>query len=160
MIVFCGFFVLKGLMGFGCRGDVQVSRASLLPKVLSVSSAAVVIRRPFKSPCPRTPAGNNGELLRRLSARKRFIPWCSARQPFSPVDNLLPPLRSQSELMEDVPSKELPPEIEPLILWQPEDAPDSVSENQQPIIVDTHLVRFLRQHQRYIHAQSSKFVLS
>ncbi|CAM6077058.1 unnamed protein product [Sphagnum tenellum] len=130
------------------RGDVQVSRAPLLPKVLSVSSAAVVIRRPFKSPCPRTPAGNNGELLRRLSARKRFIPWCSARQPFSPVDNLLPPLRSQPELTEDVPSKELPPEIEPLVLWQPEDAPDSVSENQQPIIVDTHLVRFLRQHQR------------
>lgn len=131
----------------GCRGDVEVSRQAFLPKVLSVSDGAVVIRRPFKSPCPRTPSGTNVELLRRLSARKRFIPWGSARQPFSPLENvlLLPPIAVQ----EDPPVKEeLPPGVEPLVLWQPDDAQDPITENGQPIIVDPHLVKFLRQHQR------------
>lgn len=126
---------------------MEVRRQAFLPKVLSVSDAAVVIRRPFKSPCPRTPSGTNAELLRRLSARKRFVPWGSARQPFTPIQNVPLPILAPAE-EEPVSKEELPPGIEPLVLWQPDETAESGSDNAQPIIVDTHLVKFLRQHQR------------
>lgn len=41
----------------------------------------------------------------------------------------------------------LPPGIDPLLLWQPEDSEDAAS-NSAPIVVDPLLVQFLRPHQR------------
>ncbi|KAG0596659.1 hypothetical protein M758_UG273900 [Ceratodon purpureus] len=132
------------------RGDVQVQRQALLPRVLTVSDAAVVIRRPFKSPCPRPSPTSQAELLRRLQARKRFVPWGCTRSPFTPIIN--GPLPLASVLEEEPPKEELPPGVEPLILWQPDDCDGKPEggqfEKAQPIIVDPHLVKFLRLHQR------------
>ena len=132
------------------RGDVQVRRQALLPRVLTVSDAAVVIRRPFKSPCPKASPTSHAELLRRLSVRKRFVPWGCTRSPFTPVTNVPLPLAPVQE--EEPPKAELPPGVEPLVLWQPDDSDGELEDGQpekaQPIVVDPHLTKFLRQHQR------------
>eukprot|EP00250_Pteridium_aquilinum_P031563 c43839_g1_i1 orf=2-565(-) len=89
-------------------GNLVVSRQSLLPKVLSVSDSADVIRRPFKSPCPGINGEKTAELLRRLNARKRFVPWCSSREALSPLTNFIsipPPLSSAAD---DYTAEELP----------------------------------------------------
>lgn len=129
-----------------------MNRQALLPKLLTVSDAAAVIRRPFKSPCPKPSPGSQAELLRRLSARKRFVPWGCVRSPFTPITNVPLPLAPAPE--EPPPKVELPPGVEPLVLWQPEDREDGEpdeGEKPDPIIVDAHLTKFLRQHQRYLN---------
>uniref|UniRef100_A0A0E0CRV4 DNA repair and recombination protein RAD54 n=1 Tax=Oryza meridionalis TaxID=40149 RepID=A0A0E0CRV4_9ORYZ len=127
------------------RGNLVVRRQPLIPRILSVSDAAAIARKPFKPPCQNGYSENNEQLARRLSARKRFVPWGSV-QPFA-VTNILP--QSPAVSSDDSVEKEesLPPGIEPLILWQPEGC-DKENSNFSAIKVDHLLVRYLRPHQR------------
>ncbi|BAF10121.2 Os02g0762800 [Oryza sativa Japonica Group] len=127
------------------RGNLVVRRQPLIPRILSVSDAAAIARKPFKPPCQNGYSENNEQLARRLSARKRFVPWGSV-QPFA-VTNILPqsPAVSSDDSVEN--EESLPPGIEPLILWQPEGR-DKENSNFSAIKVDHLLVRYLRPHQR------------
>ena len=122
-------------------------RQSLLPRVLSVAEGAAVCRKPFKPPCSSGYDERNNQLAHRLWARKRFVPWGSSR-PVSPVIsyNLFVPKIAEKDVVEE--NVTLPPGIDPLVLWQPEDSELDVT-NLTSIIVDPVLVRFLRPHQRY-----------
>ncbi|KFK39241.1 hypothetical protein AALP_AA3G218800 [Arabis alpina] len=127
------------------RGNLVVQRQPLLPRVLSVSEGAAVCRKPFKPPCSH---GYNStqQLSRRLSARKRFVPWGSS----TPLVVLLPTKLDVSTDIERGEEEEvvcLPPEMEPLVLWQSEESDDGMS-NVTTIAVHPLLVRFLRPHQR------------
>ena len=103
------------------------------------------MRKPFKSPCPGVNTEKRLELQRRLYARKRFVPWGSSRGVLSPLTNiLLEPLPLQPATENDK-VDELPPGIEPLVLWETDDEMDGKSTS---IVVDPRLVRFLRSHQR------------
>ncbi|KAI5423599.1 protein CHROMATIN REMODELING 25 [Lathyrus oleraceus] len=134
------------------KGNLIVKRQSLLPRVLSVgTSGAAVCRKPFKPPSDAAYT-NNQDLSRRLSARKRFVPWGSTTPIPIPIPNPTPSPLLDFNLNVPLPDEEpkpssLPPGIDPLVLWQPphEDPPHS---SFTPISVDTLLVRFLRPHQR------------
>lgn len=123
-----------------------MQRQPLLPRVLSVSEGAAVCRKPFKPPCSH---GYNSteQLSRRLSARKRFVPWGSSNS----VVVVLPTKLNASTNIERGEEEEvvcLPPDIDPLVLWQSEESDDGMS-NVTTIAVHPLLVRFLRPHQRY-----------
>ncbi|KAL0899685.1 hypothetical protein Bca101_083646 [Brassica carinata] len=123
------------------RGNLVVQRQPLLPRVLSVSEGAAVCRKPFKPPCSHG-YNTSDQLSRRLSARKRFVPWGSS----SPVVVVLPTKLNASTILERDEEEEvvsLPPEIEPLVLWQLEESDDATKISVHPL-----LVRFLRPHQR------------
>lgn len=107
-----------------------------------------MVRKPFKPPCADGYSNQNDQLLRRLSARKRFVPWGSDRPALVPITNRLNiPVNVEEEVPEE--STKLPPDIEPLILWQSEKSEDGDG-NLIRIEVDHILVKFLRTHQRYI----------
>jgi DNA repair and recombination RAD54-like protein len=127
------------------RGNLVVRRQPLIPRILSVSDAAAIARKPFKPPCENGYSESSEHLARRLSARKRFVPWGSA-QPFAVTTNLP---QAPTIAIDNSPEKEepLPPGIEPLILWQPEGC-DKENTNFTAIEVDHLLVRYLRPHQR------------
>nr|DAD41242.1 TPA_asm: hypothetical protein HUJ06_015565 [Nelumbo nucifera] len=128
------------------RGSLVVRRQPLLPRVLSVSDGAAVARKPFKPPCTQRYSDQNEELARRLWARKRFVPWGSSRPALVPVTNRL----SASSVVEKYVPEEnvsLPPGVEPLVLWQPEESEGEYG-NMTSIVVEPLLVRFLRPHQR------------
>ncbi|KAI3777664.1 hypothetical protein L1987_47465 [Smallanthus sonchifolius] len=128
------------------RGNLVVKRQSLLPRVLSVTEREAVLKRPFKPPSADGYSNQNEQLLRRLCARKRFVPWGSNRPALIPITNRLNVHVSvEEEVTEEV--TKLPPDIEPLILWQPEITEDGDG-NLIPIEVDRILVKFLRPHQR------------
>ncbi|KAH7679573.1 DNA helicase protein [Dioscorea alata] len=128
------------------RGNLVVRRQPLIPRVLSVSDGAAVARKPFKPPCSKRYSDHNDELARRLSVRKRFVPWGSARPVLIAVDNLVNiPKVIENDLPETKPS--LPPGIEPLILWESE-GPNEENDQLTQIEVDPLLVRYLRPHQR------------
>ncbi|KAL7002810.1 DNA-dependent ATPase protein rad54 [Sarracenia purpurea var. burkii] len=129
-------------------GNLLVKRQSLLPRVLSVSDRAAVVRKPFKPPCSNGYHDQNEQLIRRLWARKRFVPWGSTRPALVAITNRLSiPSAPEKELPEEIIS--LPPGIEPLVLWQPEEC-DEGAGNLVSISVDPLLVCFLRPHQRYL----------
>lgn len=124
-----------------------MKRQSLLPRVYSVTEREAVLRRPFKPPSADGYSSQNGQLVRRLCARKWFVPWGSNRPVLIPVTNRLNiPVSVEEEVPEEV--IKLPPDIEPMILWQPENAEDGDC-SLIPIEVDHILVKFLRPHQRY-----------
>ncbi|KDP42303.1 hypothetical protein JCGZ_01627 [Jatropha curcas] len=125
------------------RGNLVVRRQSLLPRVLSVTGGAAICRKPFKPPCANGYKDGNEKLTRRLSARKRFVPWGSSRPVLVAITNRL---NASNIIGKDVveESVSLPPGIDPLVLWQPEDG----AGNLAPIVVDPLLVQFLRPHQR------------
>ncbi|KAF3773416.1 DNA repair and recombination protein [Nymphaea thermarum] len=128
------------------RGNLVVRRQPLLPRVLSVAEGAAVARRPFKPPCRNGYSDQNGELGRRLCIRKRFVPWGSSRPALLAITNCLnAPNFPKKDVVEEIPP--LPPGIEPLVLWQPDDL-DVQGENSPSIVVDPLLVHFLRPHQR------------
>ncbi|KAH8510822.1 hypothetical protein H0E87_008378 [Populus deltoides] len=128
------------------RGNLVVRRQSLLPRVLSVTEGAAICRKPFKPPCSNGYNDGNEQLARRLWARKRFVPWGSSRPVLVAVTNIFNvPSVVENEVVEE--SVTLPPGIDPLVLWQPEESEDGVG-NLMPIVVDPLLVRFLRPHQR------------
>lgn len=127
----------------------MVQRQPLLPRVLSVSEGAAVCRKPFKPPCSHG-YNTTGQLSRRLSARKRFVPWGSS----TPVVFALPTKLNEPTTVERDEEEEvvsLPPEIEPLVLWQLEESDDATKISVHPL-----LVRFLRPHQRYFKFLSNK----
>ena len=120
----------------------------MLPRVLSVTEGAAICRKPFKPPCSNGYKDGNEHLFRRLLARKRFVPWGSSRPALVPISNRI---NVASNVESDDVAEEnvtLPPGIEPLVLWQPEECDDGAG-NATPIIVDALLVQFLRPHQRY-----------
>ena len=132
-----------------------MKRQSLLPRLLSVSQGAAVCRKPFKPPSSKSHASTyNQDLTRRLSARKRFVPWGSS----SPIPRpAFPDFQLNSPVTEshvDVPVSEeltpsLPPGIDPLVLWHPQDSQHDPSNTDfTTITVDPLLVRYLRPHQR------------
>lgn len=123
-------------------------RQPLLPRVLSVAEGAAVARRPFKPPCRSGYSDQNGELVRRLWIRKKFVPWGSSRPALFAITNCLSvPIAPKKDVVEEIPP--LPPGVEPLVLWLPEDL-DANVENSPSIVVDPLLVRFLRPHQRLV----------
>jgi hypothetical protein len=132
------------------RGNLVVRRQPLIPRILSVSDAAAIARKPFKPPCQNGYSENNEQLARRLSARKRFVPWGST-QTFAVTHNL-PQSPAPAGVISSEKEEPLPPGIEPLILWQREEC-DKENCNSAAIEVDHLLVRYLRPHQRY-HALS------
>ncbi|XP_062221914.1 DNA repair and recombination protein RAD54 [Phragmites australis] len=127
------------------RGNLVVRRQPLIPRILSVSDAAAIARKPFKPPCKNGYSENNEQLTQRLSARKRFVPWGSM-QTFAVIHNLpqSPAIASDNSLEKEEP---LPPGIESLILWQRDEC-DKENSNFAAIEVDHLLVRYLRPHQR------------
>ncbi|GJM86938.1 hypothetical protein PR202_ga02842 [Eleusine coracana subsp. coracana] len=127
------------------RGNLVVRRQPLIPRILSVSDAAAIARKPFKPPCQNGYSENNEQLARRLSARKRFVPWGSM-QVFAVVHSIpqSPAIVTDNSLQKEEP---LPPGIKPLILWQRDDC-DKENSNFAMIEVDHLLVRYLRPHQR------------
>ncbi|KAL6218807.1 hypothetical protein ACLB2K_012016 [Fragaria x ananassa] len=129
-------------------GNLVVKRQPLLPRVLSVTEGATVCRKPFKPPCSKGYDDGNDQLARRLSARRRFVPWGgSSSAPFVPVIEKVTGLPNDGEkdIVEE--SVTLPPGIVPLVLWQPDELEDG-DVNMVQIVVDPLLVRFLRPHQR------------
>ncbi|XP_010534308.1 PREDICTED: protein CHROMATIN REMODELING 25 isoform X2 [Tarenaya hassleriana] len=128
------------------RGNLVVWRQPLLPRVLYVSEGAAVCRKPFKPPCPSGYSTTNGQLARRLWARKRFVPWGSSA-PVEVAISFKSNVPAEIEKDEEEEILPLPPGIDPLILWPPEEPEDGVS-NLTAISVDPLLVRFLRPHQR------------
>ncbi|KAF7810909.1 protein CHROMATIN REMODELING 25 [Senna tora] len=128
------------------RGNLVVKTQSLLPRVLSVTAGAAICRKPFKPPCSNGYNGGKEELTRRLWARKKFVPWGSNRPVLVEITNHLnTPINVEKVVPEEKVS--LPPGIDPLVLWQPEDYEDG-GHNLTPIEVDPLLVHFLRPHQR------------
>ncbi|WVZ22366.1 hypothetical protein V8G54_000910 [Vigna mungo] len=124
-----------------------------LPRLLSVSQEAAVCRKPFKPPSSKTHASTyNQDLTRRLSARKRFVPWGSSSPIPRPAISDFQFNVSVTDV--DVPVSEEPkpslsPGIDPLVLWHPQDFHDDPSNtNFTTITVDPLLVRYLRPHQR------------
>ena len=128
------------------RGNLVVRRQPLIPRILSVSDAAAIARKPFKPPCQNGYSENNEQLARRLSARKRFVPWGST-QTFA-VTRDLPQSPAVTSVSSSEKEEPLPPGIEPLVLWQREEC-DKENCNASVIEVDHLLVRYLRPHQRY-----------
>lgn len=124
------------------EGSLEIHRKPLLPKLLTVQDAAAVLRKPFKSPHPNAPA--RSEALRRaLVARKQFVPWGASGKPFQAPVKFIPQTSDDPSADAAAPPVELPPGIEPLILWEP---PPGAEGN--PVRVDDDLTRFLRPHQR------------
>ncbi|RDY04883.1 Protein CHROMATIN REMODELING 25, partial [Mucuna pruriens] len=135
------------------RGNLIVKRQSLLPRLLSVSQGAAVCRKPFKPPCSKSHAsGYNQDLTRRLYARKRFVPWGSSIPSPSPIPSPRPVLEEFNKFNVDVAEEvkpSLPPGIDPLVLWHPQDSQDDPSNaHLTAITVDPLLLRYLRPHQR------------
>jgi DNA repair and recombination RAD54-like protein len=117
-----------------------VKRQSLLPRVLSVTEAAAVCRKPFKPPCSNGYDDHN-TLARHLWARKRFVPWGSSMPALVAIPNRLnEPSIAEKDVVEE--SFTLPPGVEPLVLWQPEESQNGAA-NLVPIVVDPLLVRFI-----------------
>ncbi|KAI4318616.1 hypothetical protein MLD38_032295 [Melastoma candidum] len=127
-------------------GNLVVKRQALLPRVLSVTEGAAVCRKPFKPPCGNTYDGSGEQLHRRLFARKRFVPWGSSKPAVPAIYQFFRPPTTVENDAEDE-NMELPPGIEPLVLWEPEGF-EGVGGNSIVIQVDPLLVRFLRPHQR------------
>ncbi|VFQ72531.1 unnamed protein product [Cuscuta campestris] len=128
------------------RGNLEVRRQSILPRVYSVADAAVNIRKPFKPPSSNGYSSSKEDLAHRLWARKKFVPWGSTRPALIALTNRVNSLESaEKDVFEDEVS--LPPDIEPLVLWQPEEIGDECS-TSEPIAVEPLLVKFLRPHQR------------
>lgn len=128
------------------RGNLVLKRQSLLPRILSVTERAAVARKPFKPPCSSGYSEQKDQLVRRLWARKRFVPWGSMRPVLVEISNISNiPSVPEKEAAEELVS--LPPGVEPLVLWKPEDGYEGANNSIQ-ISVDPLLVRFLRPHQR------------
>lgn len=126
---------------------MEVKRQSLFPRVYSVKDAEATLRKPFKPPSSSGYSENKEQLTRRLTARKRFVPWGSTSPVLANITNrFLTPKTIENDDPEEIVS--LPPEIEPLVLWQMEEPIEGES-GFTSITVDPLLVKFLQSHQRY-----------
>lgn len=135
-------------------GDLVVERRPLIPKILTVSNdPAVILRRPFKSPCPGASSSGSDELIRRLAGRRRFVPWGGKAwdPPKLGISCQAVPEAGEDEPKEEpakVEEKQEEDGIEPLVLWNPEEDPAHATATSRPILVDSMLTKFLRPHQR------------
>jgi len=129
------------------KGNLILKRQSLLPRVYSTNGAAAICRKPFKPPSNAYNNNNKQDLARRLSARKRFVPWGSTTP--IPIPTSTTPLTELDLNISDHKEPSLPPGIDPLILCQPPHQEEEEDPNLTTIAVDPLLVRFLRPHQRY-----------
>lgn len=112
-----------------------------------MTDGAAVARKPFKPPCSNGYYDQNDKLARRLCARKRFVPWGSLRPALVLITNHVNISTAvEKDVLEE--SVSLPPGIDPLVLWHPDESEEG-ADNMMPIVVDPLLVRFLRPHQRY-----------
>ncbi|KAI3692567.1 hypothetical protein L6452_32384 [Arctium lappa] len=169
MTVCCRFFSLSGFfeeldaleadMGLEITGEgcLHISNLITIPKsssflqlqadmLVELTIREVFLKKPFKPPSTDGYSNQNEQLVRRLWARKRFVPWGLSRPALLPITNrVTAPVSMEEEVPEE--STSLPPEIEPLILWQSEKSGDG-DNNSIPIEVDHILVKFLRPHQR------------
>ncbi|KAK4487322.1 hypothetical protein RD792_006064 [Penstemon davidsonii] len=127
------------------RGNLEVRRQSLFPRVYSVTDAEATLRQPFKPPYCSGYSENKEQLARRLCARKRFVPWGSTRPVLLDITNRFNTPNTEKEDSEE--SVALPPGIEPLVLWKPEESKEGDGEFVS-VVVDPLLVKFLRPHQR------------
>ncbi|MCL7039607.1 hypothetical protein MKW94_008298 [Papaver nudicaule] len=126
-------------------GNLVVKRQPLIPRVLSVSDGAAIARKPFKPPCSSGYSDQKEQLVRRLWARKRFVPWGSSRPVVIGINNRTDIPSAEKDTPDE--SVALPEGIEPLVLWQSEESGEECV-NSISIMVDPVLVRFLRPHQR------------
>ncbi|DBA95427.1 TPA: DNA-dependent ATPase protein rad54 [Trebouxia sp. C0006] len=118
------------------ENSLAIKRSSMLPALYNVSDDAVCLRKPFKSPHP-TASGVSQALRKTVLSRRAVVPW-GCKTP------LAPPKPAVIELPQQIQEViELPPGVEPLVLWEP---PEGSAE--EPILVDTMLTRWLRAHQR------------
>ncbi|KAL3814222.1 hypothetical protein ACJIZ3_015490 [Penstemon smallii] len=127
------------------RGNLEVRRQSLFPRVYPVTDAETTLRQPFKPPSCSGYSENKEQLARRLCARKRFVPWGSTRPVLLNITNRFNTPNTEKEDSEE--SVALPPGIEPLVLWKPEESKERDGEFMS-VVVDPLLVKFLRPHQR------------
>lgn len=74
-----------------------------------------------------------------MAMRNFFVPWGKS-VPDMPKTAFKPAAPAA-----DVGEDELPPGIEPLVLWEP---PDDSDPKIKPVIVDNMLTKWLRPHQR------------
>ena len=129
-------------------GSLQVQRKPMI-RGLQCQNVAAVLAQPFRAPFAGATAGHSAELARRLAARRRFVPWGSTSNiahPGRPLGVAGPVGLGLGipKPAEDVP-EELPPGVEPLVLWEGFDAE---GKELPPVSVDNMLVKFLRPHQR------------
>ena len=129
-------------------GSLQVQRKPMI-RGLQCQNVAAVLAQPFRAPFAGATAGHSAELARRLAARRRFVPWGSTSNiahPGRPLGVAAPVGLGLGipKPAEDVP-EELPPGVEPLVLWEGFDAE---GKELPPVSVDNMLVKFLRPHQR------------
>ncbi|KAK3286246.1 DNA-dependent ATPase protein rad54 [Cymbomonas tetramitiformis] len=119
--------------------NLVVQRQPLLPGVLVLSDVEKTLRRPFKSPLNGC-VGQSAELQRRLASRKRFVPWGASAPTLQTLHRpvlLQRPTDDVEEVVDD--------SIEPLVLWEPG---EEAAVGSKPIVVDSMLTKWLRQHQR------------
>jgi DNA repair and recombination protein RAD54 and RAD54-like protein len=129
-------------------GSLEVQRKPMV-RGLQCQNVAAVLAQPFRAPFAGATAGHSAELARRLAARRRFVPWGSnsnIAHPGRPLGLAGPGNLGLglSKPAEEVP-EELPPGVEPLVLWE---GVDAEGKELPPVSVDNMLVKFLRPHQR------------
>ena len=120
---------------------LEVQRAPVMTKLnLSIEAVEKTLKRAFVSPLVGAPAASS-DLIRRLAARKVFVPWGS-NAPLKPLMPSLPFL----DAPQAPPAQAivLPEGIEPLVVWEGA-APQGGSTS---VVVDPMLTRWLRPHQR------------
>ncbi|GAB4814175.1 hypothetical protein N2152v2_001221 [Parachlorella kessleri] len=137
-------------------GSLALSRKPLLPRLLSVQDAEAILKRPFQSPHPHAGSGPSEALRRKLLARRQFVPWGSGT--FTPLKLSIPKPSPTPELQAACEKVELPPGVEPLVLWEPPPGdttgssstvkPGSSSSSGGAVVVDDMLTAWLRPHQR------------
>ncbi|KAK9804116.1 hypothetical protein WJX73_000321 [Symbiochloris irregularis] len=121
------------------NGSLQVERAPLLPKVLSLAGAEALLRKPFKSPHPT--ADSRSQLLnQKLALRRKFVPWAGG-SPLVQLPAQLPPPVTPAPPTPEAPNDEV--DTNPLTLW--EKPAEAEGEN---VCVDKMLTKWLRPHQR------------
>lgn len=99
------------------------------------ASRAVVTPRPVMYPV-KSPGE---ELRRRTASRIFFVPWGKS------ISDVPRPVFTASASAPELTEDELPPGVEPLVLWEP---PDDSDPKLKPVVVDNMLAKWLRPHQR------------
>ena len=75
-------------------------------------------------------------------SRNRFVPWGSTAALSPAIKRPMPSVTAAP----DSAAEELPPEIQPLVLWSP--PAEGAAPGARPITVDNMLLKWLRPHQR------------
>ena len=103
-------------------GSLTVSRKPMV-QGLACTDVAAVLARPFTSPFQGATTGQSAELLRRLAARRVFVPW-------GKTGNITPSLGARPLQLGGLPLPLKPADAEPEL---PEVGPDTASPLQPRI---------------------------